>query len=284
MTGKIEHVTDTAFWVASFRALESQRSDAVFCDPLAGVLAGEKGRGIAAAMPGRAFMAFIMTARTTGIDRLVLSAVARGVDTVLNLGAGLDTRPYRMNLPASLRWIEADFPSMISFKDEKLVAEKPRCAIERVAIDLSDRTARRALLERIAANAQSALIITEGVIPYLHDDEVARLAEDVHAVPVFRYWIQDYMGAEARRSAPSWRKKMTAAPFVFKAPDWFGFFEKLGFVEAETISVREQARQIGRRPPLLSPLSLPMLLPLPEKARKQLDRILGYTLLERRAA
>ncbi|MEO8903540.1 MAG: hypothetical protein ABI488_15000 [Polyangiaceae bacterium] len=43
MTDAIEHVTDTAFWVASVRALESERTDAVFSDPLARVLVGEKG-------------------------------------------------------------------------------------------------------------------------------------------------------------------------------------------------------------------------------------------------
>lgn len=40
MTGSIEHVMDTAFWVASDRALEGERPDALFRDPLAAVLAG----------------------------------------------------------------------------------------------------------------------------------------------------------------------------------------------------------------------------------------------------
>ncbi len=31
----IEHVSDTALWVANYRALESRRSDALFHDPLA---------------------------------------------------------------------------------------------------------------------------------------------------------------------------------------------------------------------------------------------------------
>lgn len=37
----IENVSDTAFWVAHYRALETKRPDALFHDPLAGVLAGE---------------------------------------------------------------------------------------------------------------------------------------------------------------------------------------------------------------------------------------------------
>jgi len=36
----IEHVSDTAIWVAHFRAREAQRPDAIFQDPLASLLAG----------------------------------------------------------------------------------------------------------------------------------------------------------------------------------------------------------------------------------------------------
>jgi O-methyltransferase involved in polyketide biosynthesis len=33
---------------------------------------------------------------------------------VVNLAAGLDTRPYRMALPAARQWIEVDLPSILS--------------------------------------------------------------------------------------------------------------------------------------------------------------------------
>jgi methyltransferase (TIGR00027 family) len=217
MTGSIEHVMDTAFWVASDRALEGERPDALFRDPLAAVLAGEKGRRIAESMPHRRAMVFVMALRTTAIDRLIASAIDRGADTVLNLGAGLDTRPYRLQLPASLRWVEADFQSVIEHKNDKLAGQQPRCALERVAIDLTDRAERQALLRRVASNSRCVVVLTEGVVIYLHDDEVTRLAEDLHALPSIRYWIQDYYGVEARRHRPSLRQKLKAAPFGDKA-------------------------------------------------------------------
>jgi methyltransferase (TIGR00027 family) len=281
MTAQIEHVTDTAFWVASYRALESERPDALFRDPLAGLLSGEKGRQIARSMPDHRSMAFIMTVRTTAIDRLIMSAIAQGVGTVLNLGAGLDTRPYRMALPKELRWIEADFPSMVEYKDDKLSAVRPICAFERVAIDLADRPARKALLERVGREAQSVLVITEGVVIYLHDDEVARLAEDIRAVPTIRFWIQDYYGPEPRRHRASMRQKFKAAPFLFRDPDWFGFFAKCGFVPSETISTRQEALRVGRRPPFLS-MTAPLLWPLGSRWYEKADRVIGYTLLEPR--
>jgi len=280
MTGEIEHVTDTAFWVASYRALESERPDALFRDPLAGLLSGEKGRKIAQGMSDQRALAFIMAVRTTAIDRLILSAIARGVGTVLNLGAGLDTRPYRMALPKELRWIEADFPSLVEYKNEKLASARPVCAFERVAIDLANRPARRALLDRVGREAQSVLVVTEGVIVYLHDEEVGRFAEDVYAVPSMRFWIQDYYGPEPRRHRASLRRKLQAAPFLFRDSDWFGFFAKYGFMPAEVISTRQEALRVGRRPAFFS-LIAPLLWPLGKRWSEKADRVLGYALLER---
>src|SRR5688572_32986248 len=93
----ITHVADTALWVATYRAIESRRPDALFHDPLAEILAGERGRSIAAKMPYPKAMAWTLAMRTAAIDQLIDRAVFLGVDAVLNLGAGLDTRPYRMN-------------------------------------------------------------------------------------------------------------------------------------------------------------------------------------------
>ncbi len=48
----IKNVSDTAFMVASFRAVESERADALFHDPFARRLAGEHGRKIVEGMSG----------------------------------------------------------------------------------------------------------------------------------------------------------------------------------------------------------------------------------------
>ena len=105
----ISHVTDTAFWVAAYRAAESDRPDALFRDPLASRLVDTLGRDIADRIAGSAQVAWVVVMRTCIIDDFIREAIAGGCDTVLNLGAGLDTRPYRLELPASLRWIEVDF-------------------------------------------------------------------------------------------------------------------------------------------------------------------------------
>jgi hypothetical protein len=138
MTEKpVQHVSDTAHWIAHYRALESARKDALFKDPLAAVLAQARGGEISGRLGFSKAMGWSVAIRTFVIDQFILNAVADGVDTVVNLGAGLDTRPYRLNVPAQLKWIEADFPQIIEFKEGHLKNEKPRCDLRRVRLDLS---------------------------------------------------------------------------------------------------------------------------------------------------
>jgi NADPH:quinone reductase-like Zn-dependent oxidoreductase len=77
----------------------------LFHDPLADQIAGERGHAIVAAAPR---ISWAVVARTKIIDNLVLDMIGHGCDRVLNLAAGLDTRPYRLDLPSDLTWAEGD--------------------------------------------------------------------------------------------------------------------------------------------------------------------------------
>src|SRR5246127_3336057 len=95
----IRNISDTARWVAVYRARETERPDAIFRDPFARRLAGERGEQIAQGMRTLARADWSFITRTYLIDRFVSAKVREGADMVVNLAAGLDTRPYRMDLP-----------------------------------------------------------------------------------------------------------------------------------------------------------------------------------------
>lgn len=279
MDSTIQNVSDTALWVAVYRAQESERPDALFRDPYAGLLAGERGRQIAQSMSYSAIMSWIMVSRTTLIDGMIESLLKEGVDLVLNLGAGLDTRPYRMNLPSGLRWIEADFPHMIEYKNEKLAAEKPKCRLERVAVDLSEQPARDRLFDRVNAEAKRVLVISEGVLPYLTPEQGAELADALAAWSHFKYWIQDWYGQEAMRNTHrAHRDKMKNAPFQFKVDDWFRFFAAHGWDKRESVSLYDQSVKTKR--PFKGPLLWRLLLKLPG-AKRRFRRSSGCAILQR---
>ena len=274
----ITHVSDTALWVATYRALESERPDALFRDPLAGILTGERGRKIAAQMSYEKFMAWLMVVRTVAIDELIKRAIGLGIDTVVNLGAGLDTRPYRMDLPSSLRWIEIDFPHMIQYKAEKLKTEIPVCRLERIPADLSDVPLRRTIFARIGSESKKALIITEGVIPYLSATDAEALSCDLFAVPSFQFWIMDYrQGGVRQMSSPKLRRLLKDSPFKFDVVDSLGFFKQQGWKILEKRLAADEAQRIHRPFPFIFPWTL-LLMALPKKAREKYRNAAGYVM------
>ena len=67
----IRNISDTARWVAAYRAMETERPDALFHDPYARRLAGEKGAEIADAMPFQGKTMWPFTMRTYLIDEFI---------------------------------------------------------------------------------------------------------------------------------------------------------------------------------------------------------------------
>lgn len=187
----IRDVADTAWWTAAYRARESERPDALFRDPFAKLLLGERGRDISSAVERQSQSEWSMAARTVLFDQFILEAIETGAKMIVNLAAGLDARPYRMPVPPSVGWIEADLPALLAYKEEILRNESPNCRLERVPLDLADADARRALLDRLARRSQDAVVVTEGLLVYLSADEVGALAQDLAKPPGFRRWILD---------------------------------------------------------------------------------------------
>jgi len=279
----IRDVSDTALWTAAYRADESDRPDALFHDPLARRLAGERGAEIARRVKTPAVRTAVVL-RTTVFDRMLIAAIReRGVDLVLNLAAGLDARPYRLDLPAGLRWVEVDMPDLIAYKVPLLDGETPRCTLERVPLDLSDRTARAALFCDVADRASSVLVITEGLLSYLEPDEVASLADDLHAQPALVEWLADVPGPQVIgrvRNADDEFKEEGQARARFAPEEGTAFFEPHGWREAEFVDLFMEAPKLGRDSLLGRVLRLLMRL-LPRDKRKGLERAIGVARLGR---
>ncbi|MEZ5828365.1 MAG: SAM-dependent methyltransferase [Hyphomicrobiales bacterium] len=252
MNQVVKNVSDTAFLVAALRAREMERPDPLFRDPLAHKLAGEHGQAILATVPKRFPATWSVVIRTVIIDDYIADAVKNGVDTVVNLGAGLDTRPYRMNLPDSLQWIEVDFPHVIDLKAERLAGERPNCQLEHVKLDLTDRPARQKFFAEVNARGKAILVLTEGVTPYLVEDEVGRLADDLRAMDKLRYWIVDYFSPLVNKyyGAKGRARFMKAAPFVFQPKDWFGFFAAHGWKAEQVRYLSDEGERLKRPLPM----------------------------------
>ncbi len=263
MTGPlVGNVSDTARWVAIYRAWESARPDALFHDPFAQRLAGERGAAIASAVPRTARSGWPMIARTKLINDLVVATAGSGYDRVVNLAAGLDTRPYRLPLPPSLSWVEADLPAMIEEKTRLLADATPVCRLDREAVDLADPDARRALLARVSVGAQRVLVITEGLLGYLSDDVVRSLANDLAASPAVHSWILDIFSPAIRQMMQrGMGDQLARAPLIFAPSNGVAFFETLGWKAVRIESIFHAASRFRRLP---LPLRLFAFLPAPD--------------------
>ena len=249
----IENVSDTARWVAVYRAMETKRPDAIFRDPFAERLAGARGQEIVDSMKRGRASAWAMIVRTAVFDEVILDAVKNGgVDVVLNLAAGLDARPWRLPVPPTLRWIDVDLPGILDYKLNTLANEKPVCQYDAVRLDLRDGPKRRALFSQINAEAKRVLVVTEGLLIYLTPEHVGDLARDLHAEPKFQWWVVDLASPRLLKMLErSWGKTLEKgnAPFQFGPGEGTKFFEPFGWREKEYRGSMDEAQRLNREMP-----------------------------------
>ena len=249
MSQLVENISDTARWVATFRAEESERADAVFHDPFARRLAGEKGEQIANAIEFGRKNSWSFVARTYSFDEFIMQHVAQGYDMIINLAAGLDARAYRMQLPKALKWIDVDLPGMINYKNEILKNEKPKCEYRTVALDLAGRKARLELFQQLNSECKKALVVTEGLIIYLTSEQAAGLATDLSSQPHFRRWIFDLTSPallEMIQKEMQPALKGSGAVFQFAPEEGEEFFETYGWKHIESRSKLKIAAKLNR--------------------------------------
>lgn len=249
----IKNISDTAYGVAIYRALETDRPDALFQDRFARALAGERGNEIVELIGGGKSSGWSLVVRTCIIDELILRSIQKEeIDTVINLGAGLDTRPYRLSLPSSLHWIEVDFSAILDYKEQKLKGERPACFVELVRLDLTDLVSNHALFTRVNTAAKHVLVLSEGLVVYLTSEQVALLAIALHRQANFRWWILDLASPlELKLAQNIYVKELNAADAKqqFAPEEGTDFFQRYGWRAVEFRSLLEEAHRLNREPP-----------------------------------
>ena len=280
----ISHVSDTARWVAVYRAMESARPDALFRDPFAAKLAGEQGERIVDSMKYGRRTAWAMIVRTQVFDEEILDTIKREqVDLVLNIAAGLDARPWRLDLDPELRWVDVDFPEILAYKAGIIGDAKPKCHYESRGVDLRIAADRDALFAELGANAKRVLVIAEGLLIYLTPADVEGLARALAAVPSFGWWIIDLANPILIEfMSKSWGQEVQRgnAPFQFAPAAGTEWFTPMGWKERRVRYNALEAQRLKREMQGAAIWRIFGLL-MPKKKREAMEQMAATVTFER---
>lgn len=169
-------VIGTGRWIAAARALESAREDRLFNDPWAGQLAGEAGKAALDAAPYNPFL----PVRTRYFDDQILRAAQHHQQIVL-LGAGMDTRAFRLPLAVPCTVFEVDYAEAFAEKEIILDTAQARCERRCVHADLSGPWT-GALLDAGFDPGRSTVWVAEGLFYYLAAADAASLVNTAAAL------------------------------------------------------------------------------------------------------
>jgi len=247
----LQHPTDTAHWTLFYRATETVAAPTT-SDTYSQALLSLKGKNFISHFPKAKVHPWSILTRIRSLDEGILNATQNlGVDLVLNLGCGFDTRPYRLPLPSQLRWIDVDFPCLIEEKRSVLAEFPAQCQIEFVGLDLTQKEKRHHFLNRLTQSASKILVLSEGFLVYLPLEEVTSLAKALTIHPHFRYWMLDCpspLGLKVanRRWANSLAK--TGSRLQFAPSNRQTFFQKLGWNTKKQSNIIQEAKRFHLTP------------------------------------
>ncbi|NIM95089.1 MAG: SAM-dependent methyltransferase [Anaerolineales bacterium] len=154
------------------------------------------------------------------IDDKLVEALGSGIDAVVILGSGLDTRAYRIPQISTVRVYEIDLPQMISYKEGKLrqLYGSVPPHVKLIPIDFDRQHLEDALKDHGYSFDQTSFIIWEGVTQYISETAVRAVLESLAKVRqasrmVFTYITKDFIDGErkyglerlSRRTRGLWR-------------------------------------------------------------------------------
>ena len=253
----------TAVGVARVRALETERKDALFRDPLALAFATAGGLDPSSPLPQRGDeaarrrwlgVAFSIIIRTRFLDDLLERAAAAGVRQVVLLGAGMDSRAFRMEWPEGTRLFEVDTVEPLGFKASVLRQEQavPRCERITVPVDLREDWP-GALAAAGHDPAQPTAWIAEGLLIYLPEDAVEKLLGQIGALSASGSRMGLTLGSRGvvERFGADAEPGSAASMWVSEMPeDPIGWLSGLGW-DAEAHTLRDRGAAYGR--PIVTP-------------------------------
>jgi methyltransferase (TIGR00027 family) len=249
----------TSRWVAAARARESERLDRLFDDPLAVALAGSEGFAwlddMERAQPWGQPALYVVVRTRFFDDFLLRASLGAGVRQVILLGAGMDTRAFRLDWPPGTRVYELDRPEVIDLKDAIVssAGAHPTCERWTISVDLGRPSWPEALLSANEYEAQeSSVWLAEGLLFYMTEAAIRALLEGARVLAAPRSRLgADLVNRNVLTSPVMWPLLGTfsrrGAPGRFGTNNPEALFAEHGW-EAEVTQPGQREANYGRWP------------------------------------
>jgi methyltransferase (TIGR00027 family) len=229
---------ESAETMAALRAIVTNESDlAVRCqDPLAKHFLGLKNRIMAGIRPQPLLKGFMQLAapgsycftivRTRHFDEILLSEIRSGIEQVVLLGAGYDSRAFRFQHELQgVKVFEIDHPGTQARKKSILatIGREPPANVTYISVDFNRQSFQAALAKHGFAREKKTLFLWEGVSYYLPQPVVEGVLGFVSTCAagssiVFDYAIKSFVDGDTStyggKEVARWLKKIRE-PFLF---------------------------------------------------------------------
>lgn len=245
------------------RAQEHARPDRLFEDPYASVLAGPEGAELWSRLeqswsqwdqqfPAPTELYGAVSIRTRFFDDILVSLVREeGVDQVVLLGAGMDTRAFRHQLPTTVAVFELDYPELLAIKDDRLqqIGASPSCRRVTVGTDLTTDWTTDLLQSGFKPERTTAWLL-EGLLVFLEDVEVHQLLNRLSTLASGRAWLladilgRSYLDSPLTRSVME-TQAANGAPFRFGTDDPERLLGNYGW-DAAVTQIGNEGANFGR--------------------------------------
>jgi methyltransferase (TIGR00027 family) len=173
-----------------------------------------------------------LTCRTRYIDDVLLDAIKEGCSAVVNLGAGMDSRAFRIPGIENIRYFELDFPEML--KDKKVYIDKNAgglpANVTLVPIDFDSQDIGDELMKAGYSLSTRTFFIWEGVTQYISREAVDNTIRYVAGSAagsriVFTYVLKSFIDGTA---IPQGQERMYKYAIQKLSPLWSSGFDPAG--------------------------------------------------------
>jgi len=237
-------ISNTAFYCCGVRMLDAEHPRSLCNDHFSKRFMDERGMQIFEPFKSETMPNISNTVRCHIIDESIRSQLVENPDSlIISIGAGFDTRPYRLN---GGTWVELDEAQIIIYKNEKLPIAECANNLMRIFIDFSNET----LIEKLEAyrTHQNIIIVIEGVFMYLENNAIEATIKQLQTLFPKHILLCDLMTKKMfDRFARSVHDKLVEAGAQFTArPDNpAAIFERHAYAESSCIPMFKRSYELG---------------------------------------